>query len=113
MRGQTGAGPVLGRWVQDPVVAVGVDRKAAEAGQGAGQVEGEGVEGFLAADGDVGVRHGRFAGEGGGELVDGQRGAVLPRQVDACARDAAPVRVPGAVTLHGDEPADNERLVAE
>lgn len=100
------------RRVQDPVVAVGVHRKAAEAGQGTGQVEGEDVEGFLAADGDVGVRHGRFAGEGGGELADGQWGAVFPGEVDAGAGDGAPVRVPDAVALHGDEPADDERLVA-
>lgn len=106
-----GAGPVPGRRVQDPVVAVGVDRQAAEAGQGACQVEGEGVEGLLAADGDVSVCHDRLAGEGPCELVDGQWGAVLPGQVDARARDGAPVRVPCAGSLHGDESADDERLV--
>src|SRR5262245_40221813 len=37
-----GAGPVPGRWVQDRVVAVGGGFQAAEAGQGAGEVEGRG-----------------------------------------------------------------------
>src|SRR5690606_25147105 len=64
-----GGGPVLGRRVQDSVVAVGVDFQAAEAGQGTGQVEGEEVEGFLAADGDIGADDSRLTGKGGDELV--------------------------------------------